>query len=85
MTKLATNELSFSSATIFESGIREGLELAARIAERHAALQQQYSDECMEAMPNSAHAFALQKLVASQIAERIRDAGDARTHRQLPD
>jgi hypothetical protein len=83
MTKLMTNEPRVSPTSIFESGIQEGLEIAARIADRHSALQQHFAEACDEAMPNSAHAFLLQKLVARRMAEQIRDAQDVNLRRRI--
>lgn len=75
MTK-ASPDINFVPSVLagsYSQGVREGLEMAARIADRHSALQQHYASECGDHMPNSAQAFLMQKVAARQMATQIRD------------
>ena len=78
MVKILSDDRSISPSLLYECGIREGLELAARIADRHSALPEDYEKHVGDAMPNSAQAFALQKVVARQMASKIREMMNSR-------
>jgi hypothetical protein len=42
------------------------------VADRYGEAQQSYADQCDTSMPNSIHAFLLQKLMAQRLGAEIR-------------
>jgi hypothetical protein len=55
-----------------QKGYAAGLAAAAAIADRYGDVQQAYADQCETTMPNSIHAFLLQKLMAQRVGAEIR-------------
>lgn len=66
-------ERVFAAATMRETeDICAGLAMAAELADRYGDIQKRHADACPPEMPNSAHAFLLQRLTATKVGAEIR-------------